>query len=86
MASSLYGKAPGVRRQSGPGGATSPTVNITARGGNSLSLQTQPIIIILDGVPIRNGAVSNDNYWGDQRQRGNALNDINPEDIGKFRY
>lgn len=79
VASSLYGKAPGVRIASGPGGATSP-VNITVRGGNSLSLQTQPIII-LDGVPIRNGAVSNDNYWGDQRQRGNGLNDINPEDI-----
>ncbi len=79
VAASLYGKAPGVRIASGPGGATSP-VNITIRGGNSLSLSTQPIII-LDGVPIRSGEANNDNYWGDQRQRGNGLNDINPQDI-----
>ena len=35
----------------------------------------------LDGVPIRNGEATNNNYWGDQRLRGNGLLDINTEDI-----
>jgi TonB-linked SusC/RagA family outer membrane protein len=35
----------------------------------------------LNGVPIRDGEVSNNNYWADQRLRGNGLTDINPEDI-----
>ncbi len=79
LASSLYGKAPGVRIATGPGGATSAS-NITIRGINSITGRNQPLII-LDGVPIRSEEVSNNNYWDDQRQRGNGLNDINPEDI-----
>ncbi|WP_343851698.1 SusC/RagA family TonB-linked outer membrane protein [Algoriphagus jejuensis] len=79
VASSLYGKAPGVRIQSAAGGATSP-VNITIRGINSITGKNQPLIV-LDGVPIRNEEVTNTNYWGDQRLRGNGLLDINPEDI-----
>ncbi len=79
LATALYGKAPGVRIQAGAGGATS-AVNITVRGINSITGRNQPLII-LDGVPIRNEEVSNNNYWGDQRLRGNGLLDINPEDI-----
>ena len=79
LATALYGKAPGVRIQSGAGGATS-AVNITIRGINSITGRSQPLII-LDGVPIRNEEVTNNNYWGDQRLRGNGLLDINPEDI-----
>lgn len=79
VASALYGKAPGVRIQSGAGGATSP-VNITIRGLNSITGNTQPLII-MDGVPIRNENVSNNNYWSDQRLRGNGLLDINPNDV-----
>ncbi|EON78061.1 TonB-dependent receptor [Lunatimonas lonarensis] len=79
IATALYGKAPGVRIQAGAGGATS-AVNITVRGINSITGRNQPLII-LDGVPIRNEEVSNNNYWGDQRLRGNGLLDINPEDI-----
>ena len=79
IATALYGKAPGVRIQSGAGGATS-AVNITIRGINSITGRSQPLII-LDGVPIRNEEVNNTNYWGDQRLRGNGLLDINPEDI-----
>jgi iron complex outermembrane receptor protein len=77
--SALYGKAAGVRIQSAPGGATS-AVNIQVRGANSISFSNQPLII-MDGVPIRNGENNNDGYWGDQRIRGNGLIDINPEDI-----
>jgi iron complex outermembrane recepter protein len=79
VATALYGKAPGVRIQAAAGGATS-AVNITVRGINSITGRNQPLII-LDGVPIRNEEVTNNNYWGDQRLRGNGLLDINPEDI-----
>jgi iron complex outermembrane recepter protein len=79
VANSLYGKAPGVRIAAAPGGATSAT-NITIRGVNSITGRNQPLII-LDGVPIRDGEVKNNNYWNDQRQRGNGLGEINPEDI-----
>lgn len=75
----LYTQVPGVRIASTPGGATS-AVNITIRGVNSITGKSQPLII-LDGIPIRDGEVSNNNYWGDQRLRGNGLLDINPEDI-----
>ena len=79
VATALYGKAPGVRIQTGAGGATS-AVNITIRGINSITGKNQPLIV-LDGVPIRNEEVRNNDYWGDQRLRGNGLLDINPEDI-----
>jgi iron complex outermembrane recepter protein len=77
--SALYGKAPGVRINTTPGGATS-AVNITVRGVNTITGKSQPLIV-LNGVPIRDGEVSNNNYWEDQRLRGNGLLDINPEDI-----
>lgn len=79
FAAALYGKAPGVRINSTPGGATS-AVNITIRGINSITGRSQPLIV-LDGVPIRDGEVRNNDYWNDQRLRGNGLLDINPEDI-----
>ncbi len=79
FAAALYGKAPGVRIAATPGGATS-AVNINIRGINSITGKNQPLIV-LDGVPIRNEEVNNDNYWNDQRLRGNGLLDINPEDI-----
>jgi TonB-linked SusC/RagA family outer membrane protein len=82
FASALYGKAPGVNIRSTPGGATS-GININIRGQASITGNTQPLIV-LDGVPIRNGEFNNSNYWGDQRIRGNGLLDINPEDIANI--
>lgn len=79
FATTLYGKAPGVRVSAAPGGATS-AVNINIRGVNSITGRSQPLIVV-DGVPIRDGEVDNNNYWGDQRLRGNGLIDLNPEDI-----
>jgi iron complex outermembrane recepter protein len=79
FATTLYGKAPGVRVSAAPGGATS-AVNINIRGVNSITGKSQPLIVV-DGVPIRDGEVNNSNYWGDQRLRGNGLIDLNPEDI-----
>jgi iron complex outermembrane recepter protein len=84
FASALYGKAPGVRVSSAPGGATS-AVNIQIRGINSLSAGSNQPIFIVDGVMIRNieqvGQVNNDGYWSDQKIRGNGILDINPADI-----
>ena len=79
FATALYGKAPGVRVAAAPGGATS-AVNINIRGVNSITGSSQPLIVV-DGMPIRDGEVNNSNYWGDQRLRGNGLIDLNPEDI-----
>jgi len=79
FAASLYGKAPGVRISAAPGGATS-AVNINIRGVNSITGRSQPLIVV-DGMPIRDGEVNNNDYWGDQRLRGNGLIDLNPEDI-----
>jgi iron complex outermembrane receptor protein len=78
IANSLYGKAPGVRIASTPGG--NGQINIQIRGLNSITGKNQPLIV-MDGVPIRDGEVSNTNYWNDQRVRSNGLADINPEDI-----
>ncbi len=79
FASALYGKAPGVTINATPGGATS-GVSISIRGFSSISGNTQPLIV-LDGIPIRNGEARNNGYWGDQRIRGNGLLDLNPADI-----
>ncbi len=77
--SALYGKAPGLRIATAPGGATS-AVNINIRGVNSITGRSQPLIVV-NGMPIRDGEVRNNDYWSDQRIRGNGLLDINPEDI-----
>ena len=79
FAMSLYGKAPGLRVASSPGGSTS-GVNMVIRGISSITGKTQPLIV-MDGVPIRDGEFNNGNYWGDQRLRGTGMLDINPEDI-----
>lgn len=79
FATSLYGKASGVRIQAAPGGSTS-AVSINVRGMSSITGSTQPLVII-DGVPIRNGDANKDGYWSNQRVESNGLVDINPEDI-----
>jgi iron complex outermembrane receptor protein len=79
FATALYGKAPGVTINATPGGATS-AVSISIRGLSSITGNTQPLIV-MDGIPIRNGEVRNTDYWGDQRIRGNGLLDLNPADI-----
>lgn len=85
FASALYGKAAGVKITTAPGGASS-AVNVQIRGVNSISFNQQPLYVV-DGVMIRNdgqnGAdgANNNNYWGDQRIRGNGVLDINPADI-----
>ncbi len=80
FASAMYGKAAGVRIQTAPGGGTS-SVSINVRGMSSITGTTQPLIV-MDGVPIRNGDANTEvDYWSSQRINSNGLVDINPEDI-----
>jgi len=81
FASALYGKAAGVRIQSSTGGNTS-SVSITVRGLNSLTGNTQPMLIV-NGVPVRNGNTDNGDIWDNSRggMKSNGIVDINPEDI-----
>ena len=79
FATSLYGKASGVRINAAPGGGTS-SVSISVRGLSSISGSTQPLIV-MDGVPIHNGDPNNKDYWSQQRVESNGLVDINPADI-----
>ncbi|MCL6218683.1 SusC/RagA family TonB-linked outer membrane protein [Zunongwangia pacifica] len=85
FASAMYGKASGVKITTAPGGASS-AVNVQIRGVNSLNYDQQPLYVV-DGVVIRNdqqngaSGANNNNYWGDQRIRGNGILDINPNDI-----
>ena len=79
LAAGLYGKASGVRIQAAPGGGTS-AVSISVRGLSSITGNTQPLLI-MDGVPIRNGNANKDGYWTNQRIESNGFVDINPEDI-----
>lgn len=83
--SALYGKVPGVRIRTAPGGATS-AVTMQVRGLNSLNYNTQPLYVI-DGVIMRDGnergaaGVNNDDYFTDTRIRGNGILDVSPADI-----
>jgi TonB-linked SusC/RagA family outer membrane protein len=79
FAGALYGKVPGLQVSQAPGGSTAGVV-MQVRGLNSISFSSTPLII-LDGVPIRDGGFNNGNYWGDQRVRSNGLTDLNPEDM-----
>ena len=69
----IQGKSPGVQITSG-GGAPGAGQNIRIRGIGSLSLNSEPLIVI-DGVPISEGNV------GGSR---NILNSINPNDIASI--
>lgn len=79
FATALYGKVPGLRIAATPGGATS-GVALQIRGVNSVGFKSTPLIV-MDGVPVRDGSFNNNNYWGDQRIRSNGLVDFNTEDI-----
>lgn len=85
VVSAMYGKAPGVKIRTAPGGATS-AVTIQVRGLNSLNYNAQPLYIV-DGVLMRDGnekgaqGINNTDYYTDSRIRGNGILDINPSDI-----
>ena len=94
FATALYGKASGIRIQNTQGGVAG-GVSINVRGLSSINGNTQPLVI-MNGVPIRNGNSDNGSSFGVDsniaqrdfssigtggRVRSNGLVDINPEDI-----
>ena len=79
LGTALYGKAAGVRVTTAPGGATG-AISINVRGLSSITGTNQPLVIV-DGVPIRNGEANKGDYWAVQRSETNGLADINVEDI-----
>lgn len=76
---SLAGRVPGVviNQTSGPGSS----VSVVIRGATSLTTDNQPLFVV-DGVPMSN-SLNNVAQRGDGNQvdYGNAISDINPDDI-----
>ena len=76
---SLAGRVPGVtiNQTSGPGS----TVSVIIRGMTSLSTDNQPLFVV-DGVPMSNSMNNiSENGSRNQVDYGNAISDINPDDI-----
>lgn len=71
----LAGKISGVKINQ-MDGTTGSTVNMIIRGATSLNNDNQPLFVI-DGVPVKNQL--NNYYQG--ADLGNAISDINPDDI-----
>lgn len=77
--SSLAGRVPGVtiNQTSGPGSSMS----VIIRGATSLTTDNQPLFVV-DGVPMSNSLNNiTQNGDGNQVDYGNAISDINPDDI-----
>jgi len=76
---SLAGRVAGVtiNQTSGPGS----TVNVLIRGATSLTTDNQPLFVV-DGVPMSNSLNNvSQNGSGNNVDYGNAISDINPNDI-----
>ncbi len=74
---SLQGKVAGVMVNQGAGGPSSSS-RIRIRGNASLSGNTMPLVVI-DGVLIQPGTSGADS-WGDARDFGNQMKNLNPDD------
>lgn len=76
---SLSGKMPGVTVNST--GAAGSSVSVIIRGNSSLSSDNQPLYVV-NGVPVNN-TLNNVSQIGEDNpvDYGNAISDINPEDI-----
>ncbi|MBD2755435.1 SusC/RagA family TonB-linked outer membrane protein [Spirosoma validum] len=76
---SLAGRVPGVQISST--GPTGSSVSMIIRGAKSLNTDNQPLFVV-DGVPINNSLNNVSQIGSDNRvDYGNAISDINPEDI-----
>lgn len=74
----LQGKVPGVDIRT-TNGAPGASTRIQIRGVSSLSLETQPLIVV-DGVPYSNSSLST----GGVSATGNSLANLDPNDIESF--
>ncbi len=83
LVNALSGKVAGVNiTNSGPQGGSS---RIVIRGENSLSSDNQPLFVV-DGIPVNNSIGGVAGGLSDQGgyDYGNAIQDINPEDIASM--
>ena len=78
LANALQGKVPGVMINQGAGGPSSSS-RIRIRGNASISSGNTMPLFVIDGVLIKPG-VSGADSWGDNRDFGNELKNLNPDD------
>lgn len=80
--SSLAGRMPGVTINQTSGAGSS--ISMVIRGASSLTSDNQPLFVV-DGVPMSNSLNNNSqNGDGNQVDYGNAISDINPDDIANI--
>ena len=84
MINSLQGKAAGLQitpNSTGAGGSS----KILFRGNKSINGSNQPLVVV-DGVPLMMNITSDqvDSNWGGQRDGGDAMSTINPDDIASI--
>jgi len=77
VVNSLQGKVAGVMINQGAGGPSSSS-RIRIRGNSNISSGTMPLFVI-DGILIQPQATGADS-WGDNRDFGNQLKNLNPDD------
>lgn len=78
LASSLYGKVPGLKISGNASGGNS---NLSIRGAKSLTGSSRPLIVV-DGVPIRDqNSGYNTAAWSRSRDFGSSFQDIDPSSI-----
>ena len=84
MINALHGKAAGLQitpNSTGAGGSS----KILFRGNKSINGSNQPLVVV-DGVPLMMNITSDqvDSNWGAQRDGGDAMSTINPDDIASI--
>ena len=84
MINSLQGKSAGLQitpNSTGAGGSS----KILFRGNKSINGSNQPLIVV-DGVPLMMNITSDqvNGNWGGQRDGGDAMSTINPDDIASI--
>ena len=84
MINALQGKAAGLQitpNSTGAGGSS----KILFRGNKSVNGSNQPLVVV-DGVPLMMNITSDqvDSNWGAQRDGGDAMSTINPDDIASI--
>jgi len=75
---SLAGKVAGLQISSTPSGIDGSS-RVVLRGVSSISSGNRPLIVI-DGIPVAGGSYGGASEWGGT-DKGDALSDINPEDV-----
>ncbi|KYP14068.1 MAG: hypothetical protein A1D16_11975 [Flavihumibacter sp. CACIAM 22H1] len=79
VANALKGKVAGVHINPSAGGAGGSSF-VVIRGASSLQGNNQPLYVI-DGVPIDNQTLGTPGAFGGQRDFGDGIGNINPDDI-----